>query len=294
MGILTAHPKLKTNEVIRWKSLANRVIGPRITSGGQLVMTNRRFFFQPNRLDVILGRTTWECPLDAITDVNIVDRDRTILTGGTRKRLAVKTSDGTEVFVVNSLKKKVESLRRLLDRQEDEAEGIDESSVRVADIGGLAKMAAGTALIAGSMVVVAVVLSGASGVTVFLSLSFLVSITGSALFGGVVRTAKATSGTVNGEDVRAQGVGRGGHGFLWAHVVVVTDSAIQSISVRPWSVGRLADAIELPQISSIKFGDHSLTVEDGRTRIALKASPPEHIAALLAAIEERVGSVPSR
>jgi hypothetical protein len=114
MGILQARPKLEQGEALRWKALANRVLSPAVTSGGQLVVTDRRLFFQPNRFDTAIGRELWECPLDAVTGIETVGRDGNVFAGGTRKRLGVQTADGEEVFVVNRLGKKEDELRRLL------------------------------------------------------------------------------------------------------------------------------------------------------------------------------------
>jgi hypothetical protein len=114
MNILVARPKLQPAEAIRWKTLANRVLSSRNTSGGQLVLTDSRIFFQPNRIDTMLGRNPWECPVGAVTGIETVDRDRAVLAGGMRKRLGIQTTDGVEIFVVNNLEEKVAELRGLL------------------------------------------------------------------------------------------------------------------------------------------------------------------------------------
>jgi hypothetical protein len=116
MGILQARPKLQPGETLRWKTLANRVLSPAVTSGGRLVVTDRRVFFQPNRYDAMLGKELWECPLDAVTGIEVVGRDAAVLAAGMRKRLGIRTADGLEVFVVNRLKGKVPELRGLLPR----------------------------------------------------------------------------------------------------------------------------------------------------------------------------------
>ena len=79
-----------------------------------MVVTDQRVFFQPNRIDAVIGGKPWECPLTAVTEVEIIDRDRTVLAGGMRERLGIQTGDGTEIFVVNDLKKKIVELRKLL------------------------------------------------------------------------------------------------------------------------------------------------------------------------------------
>jgi len=116
MGILQVRPRLEPGETLRWKALANRVLNPAVTSGGRLVVTDRRVLFQPNRYDMMLGREIWERPLDAVTGVEVVGRDAAVFAAGMRKRLGIRTADGLEVFVVNRLKKKVPELLALLPR----------------------------------------------------------------------------------------------------------------------------------------------------------------------------------
>jgi hypothetical protein len=114
MGILQVRPELEPGEALRWKALANRVLRGGVTAGGQLVVTDRRLLFQPNRYDRMLGRKVWQCPLDAVTGVGTVGRDAAIFAGGLRRRLGIETTDGEQVFVVNRLGKKVAELRGLL------------------------------------------------------------------------------------------------------------------------------------------------------------------------------------
>lgn len=107
---------------------------------------------------------------------------------------------------------------------------------------------------------------------------------------GARRTADVASVEVEGERVVAQGVGRGGHGFLGAHVVAVTDKSVLSISVTPWGVGRVADAIPFTQVGNVEDGGSFLRVEGGQRTITLKACPPPQLDALLKEI--RQGSIP--
>jgi len=116
MGILNARPKLRPDEVMRWKTLANRVVSPRIASGGQLIVTDRRVLFQPNRFDTAIGRKPWECPLEYVTGIESVSRSRDALAGGLRERLGIQTADGVEIFVVNKLEKKMMEVREFLHR----------------------------------------------------------------------------------------------------------------------------------------------------------------------------------
>ena len=113
MGVLQIRPKLDPGEQLRWKCLANRVVG-KIDEGGQLVVTDRRVLFQPNRVDASLGHEGWECPLGGVTAVELVGRDGSLFAGGVRKRLGLRTEESLEVFVVNRVKKKMAELNALL------------------------------------------------------------------------------------------------------------------------------------------------------------------------------------
>jgi hypothetical protein len=119
MGLWLARMKLETGEVIRWESLAGRALNRWITSGGQLVVTDQRVLFQPNRIDAATGKKPWECPLGSIVDIEPIGREPAV--GGLRRRLGIKTSSGVEIFVVNNLKKKVVELRELLPIRLDNA-----------------------------------------------------------------------------------------------------------------------------------------------------------------------------
>ncbi|HEV7771051.1 MAG TPA: hypothetical protein VGO66_10420 [Solirubrobacterales bacterium] len=121
MGIINPRPKLQPDEVLRWKARANHVEGPSYSlygmesaAGGQLIATNRRIFFQPSRVDRATGAKRWELPLDAITGIEVIDRDGEPFAGGMRKRLGIQVADGVEVFVVNRLEQKMAELRALL------------------------------------------------------------------------------------------------------------------------------------------------------------------------------------
>ncbi|HEY7456161.1 MAG TPA: hypothetical protein VH703_02705 [Solirubrobacterales bacterium] len=116
MGILQVRPDLAPGEKVRWKAFANRVLPDSTTAGGRLFVTDRRVFFQPNRIDAGLGRKVWECPLAGVRTVETVGRDGHLFAGGPRKRLGIKTADSEEVFVVNRLKRKEAELLRLFPR----------------------------------------------------------------------------------------------------------------------------------------------------------------------------------
>jgi hypothetical protein len=119
MGILNARPKLEPGEQLRFDALANHaggssLYGFKAASGGRLVVTDRRVFFKPSRLDAVFSKKGWECPVDAVTGIEVVDRDGgDVLSGGMRDRLGLRTADGLEVFVVNRLEDKMAELRPL-------------------------------------------------------------------------------------------------------------------------------------------------------------------------------------
>jgi len=125
MGIMNARPKLEPGEELRWKALANHVAGPSFvffgmtsSSSGQLVVTDRRVFYQPSRIDTMTRQARWDCPIDSVTGIEEVDRDGgDIFAGGLRRRLGIRTAAGVEVFVVNDLDKKMPELRDLLLRR---------------------------------------------------------------------------------------------------------------------------------------------------------------------------------
>lgn len=98
----------------------------------------------------------------------------------------------------------------------------------------------------------------------------------------------ATSVEIEGDRVVAQGVGRGGRGFLGGHVVAVTEKSVMSISVPPWRVGRVVVAIPFAQIGDVEGGGAFLRIDgSGLGRITLKACPPPQVKALLEEIRLR-------
>jgi hypothetical protein len=125
VGILNADPKLEAGEALLWKAAANHVGGPSYalwgmtsSSSGQLVVTDRRVFFQPGRVDTLFREKRWERPLDAFVGVEVVNRTSRdgvdVFAGELRNRLGLRTEEGVEIFVVNGLEKKLVELRGLL------------------------------------------------------------------------------------------------------------------------------------------------------------------------------------
>lgn len=117
MGFWLARPRLETDETIRWQSSAGRSLSRWITSGGQLIVTNHRVLFQPNRFDRLTGKRQWECPLASVTGLEAVDRDPTVLAGGLRKRLKIQTQDDHEIFILNHLDERMEELEEFIPRR---------------------------------------------------------------------------------------------------------------------------------------------------------------------------------
>lgn len=169
-------------------------------------------------------------------------------------------------------------------------ENSESAAARVASVDGLARLTTGAALALGAGTVAAAVLSGINGLALFLGLLFLVSLLGSAAYVGARLTAAAASVEIEGSRVQAQGFGRGGHGLLGAHIVAVTDQAVLSVSVAPWSVGRVADSIPLGQIGNVESRSSFLRVDSGQRSITLKACPPPQVEALLSEIRRRIDS----
>lgn len=117
MGFWLAQPRLEKDETIRWQSPAGRSLSRWITSGGRLIVTNRRVLFQPNRFDKLTGKTRWDCPLSSVTEFEVVDRDPTVLAGGLRKRLRIQTQDDHEIFILNHLDERIAELREFIPQQ---------------------------------------------------------------------------------------------------------------------------------------------------------------------------------
>jgi hypothetical protein len=121
MGILNPRPKVEPGESILWQRRANYVAGPYYTlygfkaaAGGQLVVTDRRVFFEPSRADKAVGAKRWERPLADTAGVDVVGPDGELFAGGMRKRLGIRTTSGVEVFVVNKLDQTMAELTELL------------------------------------------------------------------------------------------------------------------------------------------------------------------------------------
>jgi hypothetical protein len=116
MSFLVSSPSLSDGETVRWSLSANRAERWWYASGGKLFVTDRRILFQPNRLDSLFGKQTWECPLSRVKKIEGVDRSGTeALAGGSRRRLAIGTPEGVELFVVRDSSRTALKLKDFLD-----------------------------------------------------------------------------------------------------------------------------------------------------------------------------------
>jgi hypothetical protein len=120
MGILNARPRLEQGEALAWKAAANHVAGSIYTlwgmntaSGGQLVLTDCRIFFQPGRVDTLFRERIWQKARDEIDGFETVGPDGEVFGGGMRERLGVRSGDELEVFVINKLDRRLGELRAL-------------------------------------------------------------------------------------------------------------------------------------------------------------------------------------
>lgn len=111
---LSAELELNEGENVVWEARANHVRRS-VAVGGVLAVTDQRLFFQPNRIERWFGRKSWTCPRGSVVGVEAIDRNwKAVLGGGVRRRLAVHTTTGVEVFVVNDSERQVAELRNLL------------------------------------------------------------------------------------------------------------------------------------------------------------------------------------
>lgn len=101
-------PDLGTGEAIIDRWAANHTRGG-VTVGGRLWLTTRRLVFVPTRLESkVMGREVWSCRLADVTYVDAAPRGISPWSGAWRRRLAVRRSTGTDLFVVNRVRNKVE------------------------------------------------------------------------------------------------------------------------------------------------------------------------------------------
>jgi hypothetical protein len=114
MGLLQIELALRPGESSRWKKPANQV-RKGIAVGGTLAVTDQRVLFQPNRIERATGRKVWECSPPEVTAIESIERQPgAVLGGGIRRRLAMETTSGPEVFVIDDVDRTAEELRDLL------------------------------------------------------------------------------------------------------------------------------------------------------------------------------------
>lgn len=114
MGVFLPKLELREGEKAIWEAWANHVRRA-VAVGGVLAVTDERLLFQPNRIERWLRRKTWNCPRDSVVGIEAIARDwKAVLGGGVRRRLAIQTTTGVEIFVVSDVDRRVAELRDLL------------------------------------------------------------------------------------------------------------------------------------------------------------------------------------
>lgn len=169
----------------------------------------------------------------------------------------------------------------------------DENAPRVASLEGLAVGTTVAAFGLGAGTVTAAVVTGFSGLTVFLAILFMASLLGSAAYVGARRTSASVLAEGEAQRVIAHGAGRGGHGFLGAHVVALTDKALLSTSVAPWRPGQVATVLPLSEVKSVdNESPSSLSVRGSQGVITLEACPPPEVELLADEVRKRLSGDP--
>jgi hypothetical protein len=111
MGVFLPELELNQGENAVWEAWANHVRRS-VAVGGVLAVTDQRLFFQPNRIERWFRRKTWNCPRDSVVRFEAVARNwKAVLGGGVRRRLAIQTTTGVEIFVVSDVDRRVAELR---------------------------------------------------------------------------------------------------------------------------------------------------------------------------------------
>ena len=112
-GFWVRKPTLQADEVARWQTAANRTQGNR-SVGGRLFLTNQRVLFEPNRVDSITGGQRWSVDLTEVHEVGVEKRGMNPVSGALRKRLRLKCTGTTELFVVNHVDEVIDVLKTAL------------------------------------------------------------------------------------------------------------------------------------------------------------------------------------
>ncbi|MBS1843089.1 MAG: hypothetical protein JST53_01615 [Actinobacteria bacterium] len=114
MGVFLPELELDKGENAVWEAWANHVRRS-VAVGGVLAVTDQRLFFQPNRIERWFRRKTWNCPRDSVVGCEAIARNwKAVLGGGVRRRLAIRTTTGIEVFVVSDVDRRLAELGEVL------------------------------------------------------------------------------------------------------------------------------------------------------------------------------------
>ncbi|HEY8082092.1 MAG TPA: hypothetical protein VIE64_00870 [Solirubrobacterales bacterium] len=155
---------------------------------------------------------------------------------------------------------------------------------------GIGKLAAGTAIAALGFGAVAASSASAGNTAdaVAIALFSLVSLVLAVAFAGLRRTAAQTAVSTEGEPVMAQGMGRGGHGWLGSQVVVVTDRRILGIPAWPWGKPAVSVAIPFEDVLSFEARRDYLALQGERERLVLKKCPSPEVSAIANELRKHV------
>jgi hypothetical protein len=108
--------ELLDGEKCEWSHGALRTIGP-VTQAGKLCLTDQRLLFVPNGYGNLKKRPGWSIGRSNVSDVSIAARTGQPYNGGMRRRLRVRSTDGSEeLFVMNKVGAVSEDLRTFLAR----------------------------------------------------------------------------------------------------------------------------------------------------------------------------------
>lgn len=158
----------------------------------------------------------------------------------------------------------------------------------MADVGVMMRVLGIGALLLGALAIVLITLSSAMAFGILLAVLAVLAAIGAAFFRALRAAAIGVGDSFGGEPVLTYGVGRGGKGFLGAHVLVVTDGGVQSAPAHPWSLGAPGETLRFADVEHLHTGGDSLSVEGAGTKLLLKKCPPAQVVALENAIRDRL------
>ena len=103
---------LEPDESVLFAAGANHTAGARAV-GGEITVTDRALYFTPNRVDAATGGRPVQIPRTSVRGVSAAGRTSAggPFSGGLRRRLAVRTDQGSEYFVLNRVDERVDAMR---------------------------------------------------------------------------------------------------------------------------------------------------------------------------------------